>query len=212
MVKLYKVSQFSQFWCLTETHTEHEVTLGRQTNVPLKWKNSTLSTTLTAKTPRTTHPWYCRSVFPYALSERRKGTLKSTNWRTVVWTSCYFLFATQTVLDLIIWLTKSSLDILYPCIDFRKEFFEELESTFKPQQRFCGRVPHLCHLRLHLMQHDALQGGETLRIGHHLLLDFLMEKIRRMNSQTKLLCPLVVMVTSRKSTEKLQYPVKYFNW
>lgn len=26
------------------------------------------------------------------------------------------------------------------------------------------------------MQHDALQRGETLRIGHHLLLDFLMEK------------------------------------
>ncbi len=143
------------------------------------------------------------------LKEEKRGHYKALTEGQLFEPGVLF-FLQQTVLDLIIWLTKSSLDVLYPCIDFRKEFFEELESTFKPQQRFCGRVPHLWHLRLHLMQHDALQRGETLRIGHHLLLDFLMDKIRRMNSQTKLLCPLVVMETSRKSTEKVQYPVKYF--
>lgn len=51
-------------------------------------------------------------------------------------------------------------------------------SPLQPQEGFGSRVPDLGHVRLHLVQHDLLEGGKLLLVGDELLIHFLQAKQR----------------------------------
>lgn len=56
------------------------------------------------------------------------------------------------------------MDVPFSSVQFRQELLEELEASFEPQQGLSGRVAHLGHACLHLMQDHGLQRGEALWI------------------------------------------------